>query len=74
MDEQTNPRELVANELNQLGALLTIAERNVKVMHWLYFDTDFVSVHHRKLIEVGEKRQVVCFCAFGDIIKSHFAT
>jgi len=35
----------MATRLNELGGLLTLAARNVKIMHWNYHDKDFVSVH-----------------------------
>ena len=35
----------MANRLNELGGLLTITARNIKIMHWNYHDKDFVAVH-----------------------------
>ena len=35
----------MANRLNELGGLLTLTARNIKIMHWNYHDKDFVSVH-----------------------------
>lgn len=43
MDEKTKNEIVVA--LNVLGATLTVFCRNVKVLHWLYKDNNFVSVH-----------------------------
>ena len=43
MDEQTKNEIIIS--LNVLGATLTVFYRNAKVLHWLYKDDNFVSVH-----------------------------
>ena len=40
-----NPREGCLALMNKLLATLTVFERNVKMAHWNYVSSDFVSVH-----------------------------
>lgn len=42
---QPNPREGCLALMNKLLATLTVFEREVKMAHWNYMDTDFVSIH-----------------------------